>query len=204
MKSRIQSKQSSSYKKINAFIQNNHTKKKRSLSHFIFSSFAYKAAAFCGCSNSTGEAVRRGSCSSGFIGNKWHCAYCAINWSTRTKATIASTIGTAAATIQKNPKSKSWVIQDNTMVSVLYIVTSWNNARIVTSTRNHLSFFLISGYSILLPLYNMEGERQSMCWLMITKQTFCYIYHELTPIVDVGLKATLMFIISPFDIPPYA
>ena len=26
---------------------------------------------------------------------------------------------------------------------------------------------------------------------------------RLTPIVDVGLKAILMFIISPFDIPPY-
>ena len=98
------------------------TQKKRSLSHFIFSSFAYKAAAFCGCSSSTGEAVRRGSCSSGFIGNKWHCAYCAINWSTRTKATIASTIGTAA-TKPKKPSSIYWVRGQrkiNSIVSGLY------------------------------------------------------------------------------------
>ena len=42
----------------------------------------------------------KGSCKSKFTGNRLHCAYCAINWSTSTKATTASTMGTAARTVK--------------------------------------------------------------------------------------------------------
>lgn len=47
--------------------------------------------------SNSGKLEPKGSCNSGLTGNKLHCAYCAINWSTSTKATIASTIGTAAS-----------------------------------------------------------------------------------------------------------
>ncbi|OMO81257.1 putative pectinesterase/pectinesterase inhibitor 51 protein [Corchorus olitorius] len=50
-----------------------------------------------------GKLMLKGSCNSGLMGNKLHCACCAINWSTSTRATMASTIGTAASA-QDNPK----------------------------------------------------------------------------------------------------
>lgn len=46
------------------------------------------------------EMGTKGSWKSKFTGNILHWAICAINWSTRTKATIASTMGTAAGPVQ--------------------------------------------------------------------------------------------------------